>query len=825
MKKRIAMLMALGMMVTSVPMSAFAAEGTEGSYEVPFEIQVEVVEADGEQVGLETHTKKMIEVDGLKFKDLDADGELDVYEDWRADINDRVEDLLSQMTLDEKVGTLFHMTTGGTFTSLYPYTEEFMYSNEDQIEVNGDMYTPIYHQIISDYNTTFLHNVNGTPLEQQKEINEIQEIAESARLGIPVVLSCDRSYNTWAGMVNMANYAFGIAHDEELLYNIVAQYAKEEAAIGYHVPFHTYGVEIGSWYGDEVNNIAKYTAVETKAYEENGVNACTKHYIARGGRSNYAGAKSPANLLDSWMVGWKAAVDAGTSWIMLNNGYGLNECNVNYDAETMGILRNDLGYEGIVVTDWPLFMAEPSATGFTPDGRDLTQMSAKELYATILEADVDQYGGFFAADGTDCSQAYIDENYPGRMLMHWPEIVKEGIEDGTISMELVDRSCRRVLKNKFVLGLFEDPYRSADEILDLCASEAYKADQFELTTIDDVYAARTDEMNEMEKKLQTESTVLLKNDNNILPLEAGTKVFVYDTDIDTEDMDKAAIGAYTEVVETIEEADVVVSRISDVEESAQYIIEEANAAGKPIILAVESANGSFSTGSVEPNTLTAENSAALLMLTYNAQPDHGSTMGNFFTHTLPSVLAEMLFGDREPSGRLMYEIARNTEDALAAWGELAYDTGVDPATRLYMAATVRKNPTAELANNMGDVLYPAEFGMKYGEAADIKLNTLVMDTELATVERESRGGMQEVTVAVNKTQKSGEPFDIYMIAENAGADGTIFAEAYDKDQVVGSQLVSVEGGDFAIVTMEVTLEGAGEHTITVGENSLTVNVE
>ena len=270
---------------------------------------------------------------------------------------------------------------------------------------------------------------------------------------------------------------------------------------------------------------------------------------------------------------------------------------------------------------------------------------------------------------------------------------------------------------------------------------------------------------------------------------------------------------------------VVFSCFSVVVESAQYIIEEANAAGKPLILAVEAANGSFATGSVEPNTLTAENSAALLMLTYNAQPDHGSTMGNFFTHTLPSVLAEMLFGDREPSGKLMYEIARNSEDALSAWGELAYDTGVDPTTRLYMAATVRQNPTAELANNMGDVLYPAEFGMKYGEAADIKLNTLIMDTELATVERESMRGVQEVTLAVNKTQKSGEAFDIYMIAENAGADGTIFAEAYDGDQVVGSQVVSVEGGDFAIVTMKVTLDGAGEHTITVGENSLTVNVE
>ena len=64
-------------------------------------------------------------------------------------------------------------------------------------------------------------------------------------------------------MVNMPNYAVGIAHDPELLYNLVAQYAKEERAIGFHVPFHSYGVEIGSWYGDDVNYIAKMVGIDS----------------------------------------------------------------------------------------------------------------------------------------------------------------------------------------------------------------------------------------------------------------------------------------------------------------------------------------------------------------------------------------------------------------------------------------------------------------------------------------------------------------------------------------------------------------------------------
>lgn len=177
------------------------------------EVIVPADEATG-QVALEAHVKNIIEVDGLKFKDLNGNGTLDVYEDWRQPVDARVDDLLSQMTLDEEIGLLWHASTGGTFTSMYPYTEEWLYSNEPTYTAaDGSCYVPMYHSIISDNVTTYLHNVNGTPETLIYENNAFQEIAETARLGIPVVLSCDRSYNTWAGMVNMPNYAVGIAHD------------------------------------------------------------------------------------------------------------------------------------------------------------------------------------------------------------------------------------------------------------------------------------------------------------------------------------------------------------------------------------------------------------------------------------------------------------------------------------------------------------------------------------------------------------------------------------------------------------------------------------
>ena len=790
----------------------------------PYEVNEVIVEADETtgQVRLEARTKEIIEADGLKFKDLNGNGQLDVYEDWRQDVDARVDDLLSQMTIDEEIGLLWHASTGGTFTSMYPYTEEWLYSNEPTYtDQDGNCYVPMYHSIISDNVTTYLHNVNGTPDTLIYENNAFQEIAESSRLGVPVVLSCDRSYNTWAGMVNMPNYAFGIAHDEDLLYDMVAQYAKEERAIGFHLPFHSYGVEIGSWYGDDVNYIAKMVGLETKAYQENGVNATTKHFVARGGRSSYINAKSPADLLDSWLVGWKSAViDSDSGWVMLNNGPLFNTCNVCYDSASMAVLREKVGYDGCVVTDWPMWFQVPSASGVTPEGVDLSTCSVGELYAIIFNADVDQVGCFFMVE-SDVPTDYdaVVARYPGMMQPMWPEAVKEEIEKGTLTQETVDRHAKRVLRNKFELGLFEDPYSNLDEALELCASDEYKAEAFELNTIDDIYRARTAEMNEWDIRLQTESTVLLKNADNILPLSKDAKVCVVGSSKDTVSMDAEAIGAYATVVDEIEDADVVVAHVTAMDDSTEMFFEDAQDEEKPLVLLYD---GGVSN---EPSAWAIENSAAVLFLTYDCTPDHGSSMGNFYHKTLPSVIADMLYGEKQPAGRTVFEIARSADDATLDWGELQFDTGVDTYLRLFMAATVRQNPTAALPNNLGDVAVPPHFGMAYGNDADIVINTLVSDQETKLVETETSSGVQTSVEALNRIVRSGESARLYMIAENRGADGSAVVEVKEGDTVLATKYISVAGGSFVVVKIDVPLEGVGEHTLTVGDNSITIAVQ
>ena len=74
-----------------------------------------------------------------------------------------------------------------------------------------------------------------------------------------------------------------------------------------------------------------------------------------------------------------------------------------------------------------------------------------------------------------------------------------------------------------------------------------------------------------------------------------------------------------------------------------------------------------------------------------------------------------LFGEREPAGSLVFEIGRTAADNLLDWGELGLDRGVDTRTRLYMAGLVRQNPQVLQPSNLGDVLFPQNFGMRYGE--------------------------------------------------------------------------------------------------------------
>lgn len=582
-----------------------------------------------------------------------------------------------------------------------------------------------------------------------------------------------------------------------------------------------YGNEIGSWYGDEVNYIAKMAAIETHAYDDNGFNSHSKHFIARGGRNSYTAARSPADLIDSWLVGWKAVVDAGTQRVMTNNNVGVtgNTLQTYMDKDTYTLLRDELGYDGIICLDWPLDINSlMSKTGTTSDGVDVSTLSAVERYALILNTGIDMFSCYGAMPGTDI------EAYSECSSRAFPALIVEAVNQGLVTAEDLDVHVGRVLKNKFDLGIFEDPYSDWGEALELIGSDEYKAADGEIVPLDNetINNLRRPEITEMEERLMVESTIMFKNDG-ILPLAKGTKVCSDSNNSNIKEADAAALAEFGTVVDTMDEADVVIAHVTAFDENFDYMVEDAQAAGKPLVLIYEGTVGRNG-AQAEPYYAQVAVSNAVLMQTYSNTPDHGSSVGSFYRYVTPSATAQMLFGEKDPSGSTVFEVPYAAEDAYTSWGELQMDIAVDEPTRLYMAMLAKESPNIVMPNNLGDVLYTTNFGMSYANPADIQLSLLTAPEAGESVTTENNGRTSTSIVVSNAKQKAGVPFEVYFVAQNNGGDGHVTAQIMEGDTVLAEKFVALDAGQFRVITMELTLD-AGEHTISLGDMTTTIVVE
>lgn len=827
--KKLSLVLALVLLMTSVSLTSLAeesaiVESASGFY---------YIEAEGNRPRLSAASAdKFMQIDGEWFKDMNGNGELDAYEDWRLTSAERAADLLTKMSLQQKTGTLSFGGIGGkngiTVTNfskddlstgqtgvafIQPDSEQMNNDTDPYIDVDGVVYAPVAYQVKNMYETTMIAAMTGMPKDQLDVLNKIQSIAEDTELGIPVVFSGDRTYNTWGGMVDAAHYAFGVARDEDLLYNLYSEYAKESVALGYHQVFHGYGNEIGSFYGDDPEYLAKMSALETRAYEDNGFNSHSKHFIARGGRNSYAKARSDADLIDSWMIGWKAVVDAGTQWIMTNNAEGRTPGLQGYtDKETYKLLREDLGYEGIVCLDWPLSATSVmNLTGVTTDGIDISTLSLGERYTLILDVGVDMFSCYSMNPGVEIND--VDEQVTN---CYHPDAIVAEIEAGKYTEEALDVHVARVLKNKFDLGIFENPYRDWNEAVEVLGAAAANTDAIPMNN-DDINALRRPEITAMEEQLMVESTILLKNDD-VLPLSADKKVFVDSTAAASKELLTAAIAEKATVVESLEEADVCVIEVSSFNDAYELMIEDAQDAGVPVVTVFEG------TVSSEPDLQAFIDADALMMQTYNNTPDHGSSVGSFYRYVTPSVTAQMLFGEQEPTGKTLFELGFDADAKAISWGELQDDIGVDNKTRLYMAMLAKQNPHVDMPNNLGDVILTTEFGIRYSNPADIELSLLTVPQKTETEEVQMGSSTSMQTTVLNATPKAGEPFEINFVANNKGGAGLVTVQVMDGDAVAAEKVVGVAENQFRVITVELVLE-AGEHIISVGDMSETIIVE
>ncbi len=490
--------------------------------------------------------------DGITFRDLNKNGRLDPYEDPRRPVQERMEDLLAQMTLEEKAGLMFHTIIGVNLDGTL--AEEL--TRFSRI-TTSDL---VLERLMNHFN---VHQLPGARLTVEWH-NRLQKMAESTRLGIPVTISSDPrhaySNNPALGMsTSMFSQwpepvGLSAAGDEELVRQFGDIARQEYAAVGIRVALHPMAdlateprwCRAAGTFGEDAQLSARMTAAYIRGFQgetlsRDSVACMTKHFPGGGPQMNGEDAHFPfgkeqvypGGNFDYHLIPFEAAFAAGASQIMPYYGQPIGlpieEVGFSYNkAVITGMLREKYGFDGIVCTDWMLLNDAVIDGKVVMNARcwGVEDLSEEERARKILEAGVDQFGG------EAC-----------------PEVVIALVRSGQISEARIDQSVRRLLREKFILGLFDQPYLDPDAAERTVGNPAFR---------------------EAGNLAQRKAIVLLKQ--GLLPLPERAKVYL-------EGVKPEAAGAYAEVVETPEQADFAILRLTTPYEPREGFLESIFHAG------------------------------------------------------------------------------------------------------------------------------------------------------------------------------------------------------------------------------------------------------
>ncbi len=377
-----------------------------------------------------------------------------------------VADLMSKMTIEEKIYQTVQFTSDGSITG--PKSGENFITRIQQGKVGSVL------------------NATGA-----KETREIQRInLENSRLKIPLLFGHDviHGYKT----IFPINLGMASSWDPKAV-ELAARIAATEAASGgIHWTFAPV-VDIARdarWgrvseaFGEDSYLGSQMAIASVKGFQgddlskTNTILACAKHFAAYGaveaGRDYNTVDMSERVLRDTYLPAFKATVDAGVKTFMVafNEISGVPSTGSKFLIRQ--VLKGEWKFEGVVVTDYT-GINELVAHGFATDNKN-----AGEL-AMNAGVDMDMVSGTY--------MKYLNQSY----------------DEGKVSLAQIDDACKRILEVKYDLGLFEDPYRYSDEKRE--KGTIYKPEFLEASL-------------EVAKK----SLVLLKNNNNVLPLKANQKI-------------------------------------------------------------------------------------------------------------------------------------------------------------------------------------------------------------------------------------------------------------------------------------------------------------
>jgi len=384
--------------------------------------------------------------------DFNKNGIMDPYEDPRRPVEERVEDLLSRMTLEEKITQLER--------HLMPY------------------YLP--------------------PKEGATWINEIQRKSiENSRLGIPSLICGESLHGLVARNVTVFPQAIALAAtwDPNLLYKVAKAIAKETKAYGVNQVFSPVvnivrDVRAGRTeesYGEDPYLTSVMAYAYCKALREEGVIATPKHFVANfvgdGGRDSHEIKFNERILREVFFPGFKAAIKAGALSVMVafNSINGI-PCTCNKWLLTE-VLRREWGFKGFTISDC-------NGIGDLINKHYITDKP--EVAAKLaLEA------------GLDVELPLVDveaQVVVPKLKIHkvYGNPLLKAIKEGLLREEVLNEAVRRVLRVKFLTGLFDNPYVDPERAEKVCGSREHV---------------------KLALEAAHKAIVLLKNENNILPLD------------------------------------------------------------------------------------------------------------------------------------------------------------------------------------------------------------------------------------------------------------------------------------------------------------------
>jgi beta-glucosidase len=379
-------------------------------------------------------------------------------------MNSFIDALMKKMTLDEKIGQLNLPGSGDIVT--------------------GQAGNSNIAKKIRDEQVGGLFNIKGV-----EKIRAVQKIAvENSRLKIPMIFGMDviHGYQTVFPIPLGLSCCWDMGLVEKSA-RIAAQEASADGICWTFSPMVDIARDprwgrIAEGAGEDPYLGSQIARAMVRGYQGNDLSknntimACVKHYAlygaAEGGRDYNTTDMSRLRMFNEYLPPYKAAVDAGAGSVMASfNEVDGVPATANKFLQT-DVLRKQWGFNGFVVTDYT-GINEMVAHGIG----NLQTVAARALMAGI---DMDMVGEGFLTT------------------------LKKSLQEGKVTQQQIDIACRSILEAKYKLGLFDDPYR-------YCDVNRSKAEIF------------TDENRKAAREIATETFVLLKNNNNVLPLKkSGT---------------------------------------------------------------------------------------------------------------------------------------------------------------------------------------------------------------------------------------------------------------------------------------------------------------